>query len=120
MAGARHLVMFIGVLINNSGYIMFMQLLGLVDIAVAIILLLRFSNPIALFFVLLLLIKGVASVGIPILPATNYIVHFCAIVDILAAIMLLISFGFGGLAFFAVAYYAIKGLWSLAFGVIFN
>jgi hypothetical protein len=99
---------------------MLFQLLGLVDIAVAILLLFRFSNPLALFLVILLLIKGVASAGIPILPATNYVVHFCAIVDILAAILLVISFGFGGIVFFAAAYYAIKGLWSLAFGVIFN
>jgi hypothetical protein len=99
---------------------MFLQLLGLMDIAVSLLLFFRFSNPIALFLVFLLLIKGVASAGIPILPATNYIVHFCAIVDIFAAILLVISFGLGGLAFFAVAYYALKGLWSLAFGVIFN
>jgi len=97
-----------------------MQLLGLMDILVAVLLLFRFSNPIALFLVFLLLIKGVASAGIPILPATNYIVHFCAIVDIFTAILLVISFGFGGLAFFAASYYALKGLWSLAFGVIFN
>jgi len=48
-----------------------MQLLGLMDILVAVLLLFRFSNPIALFLVFLLLIKGVASAGIPILPATN-------------------------------------------------
>jgi hypothetical protein len=97
-----------------------MQLLGLMDIVVAVLLLFRFSNPLALFLVVLLLIKGVASVGIPILPATNYLVHFCAIVDIFAAILLVISFGFGGIAFFFVLYYAIKGLWSFAFGVFFN
>jgi hypothetical protein len=99
---------------------MLMQLLGLVDILVAVLLLFRFSNPIALFLVVLLLIKGVASAGIPILPATNYVVHFCAVVDIFTAILLVISFGLGGLTFLAVAYYAIKGIWSLAFGVIFN
>ena len=97
-----------------------MQFLGLVDLAVALILLFRFSNPLALFAVILLVIKGVASLGVPIMPPTNYVTHFCAIVDILAALLVLISFGYGGIFFLIFAFYMFKGLWSLAFGVIFN
>jgi len=99
---------------------MFFQLMGLVDAAVALFLIVSLiSNPIALIIGLLLLIKGISSF-INIFPASNYVIHFCAAVDLLAAGIILFAFGFSGFLTLFFFYYLIKSLWSFAFGVIFN
>ncbi|MBN2094456.1 MAG: hypothetical protein JW727_00255 [Candidatus Aenigmarchaeota archaeon] len=99
---------------------MLLQLLGLVDIVVSVLLFMRFQNPLALILIFLLLIKGL-SCFVPILPPVSFIVHFCVFVDLMAAILVIMSYGFTsfiGLPIFF--YYLIKGIWTLIFGLIFN
>lgn len=95
-------------------------MMGLVDMAVALFLIVfLISNPIALGIGFLLLIKGLSSF-INLFPASNYVVHFCAVVDLLVAGVILFSFGFSGFFTIFFFYYLIKSLWSFVFGVIFN
>jgi hypothetical protein len=99
---------------------MILQALGLIDILAAILLLFKLENPIAMFFALLLLLKGVGSF-VPIFPPFEYLTVLMAIIDILAAILILVAFGFaGGLSNLLFIFYLGKGLWTLVFGFIFS
>lgn len=101
---------------------MLLQILGALDILSSIVLFIKFENLLAHILIFLLFLKGISSF-VNIYPPFMYsfITPYCAIIDILTAILLLIAFGFaGGISNLVFLYYLFKGLWSLVFGVIFN